>query len=142
MGNSNIQRFFTGSATVYVFWLAVVMFFVSFGALYFFTTVVPERMKQDAEGGPLRDFVTQVCMNTPGCLGAQARVIFENRHYSLLMDSAGTHTLAAETQAMHQVWDRTRSTLPWYERVLVTEVKRGAFVRSVRDKKKPAGRKE
>lgn len=141
MGNSNIQRFFAGSATVYIFWLAVVMFFVSCGALYFFTTVVPERMKQDAEGGGLREFVAQVCTNTPGCLGAQARVIFENRHYSLLMDSAGTHTLAAETQAMKQVWDRTKPVLPWYERILITEVKRGVSVRSAREKNKSVGRK-
>lgn len=142
MGNSNIQRFFTGNAMAYVFWTAVLFFFGSFCFLYCLTTALPERLKDDASNGQLAKLASQVCANTQGCLAATAKVDFSDRHYHLVMNVEGSSLRALLDGNLNTLWAQEKSELPWYARMMVEDARVGELAHlSNRQQKNFGGKK-
>ena len=128
MSHSNIRLFFDGSTTANLFWGAVVMFFLSFYGLYYLTTVLPVKLYSEAEQGQISDMILQSCKATPGCDHAHARIVFEERHYHLLVDVSGAGSVATY-RAARKLWAAGRDALPWYTR-MIQDIRLGDITQS------------
>lgn len=127
MGNFNIRLFFAADRTVYKFWITILLFFLSFGVLYYLTTMVPRLLNHEAENGVLSSLVKQACAMTTNCQSATARIGFSDRHYHLMMDASGsgrTHQNAMEAN-LRQAFEDSRSDMGLIVRWMIFDAKVG-----------------